>query len=100
MALMLGGGFRIVNPPGRMDMRLRVGIVLPLVPGFPLFGGWLVKGLIVLGSTHRGPMYHDGSSDAPTMQGGEWPVRGQGRHDLDHRLVVVHLVDVERMSVG
>ena len=51
------------------------------------------------GSTHRGLMYHDGSSDAPTMQGGEWPVRGQGRHGLDHRLVVVHLVDVERMSV-
>ena len=45
---MLGGGLWIVNPPRRMDMRLRVGIVLPLVPGFPLFGGWLVKGLIVL----------------------------------------------------
>jgi len=48
VALMLGGSFWIVNPTRRMGMRLRVGIVLPLVPGFPLFGGWLVKGLVVL----------------------------------------------------
>jgi hypothetical protein len=31
-----------------MGIRLRFGIVLPLVPGFPLFGGWLVKGLVVM----------------------------------------------------
>ena len=69
---MFGGSFWIVNPTRRMGMRLRFGIGLPLVPGFPLFGGWLVKGPVVtVGSTRCEMMYHDGSSDVPTMQGEE-----------------------------
>ena len=47
MAVVFGGSFWIVNPTRRMGSILRFGIVLPLAPGFPLFGGWLIKGLVV-----------------------------------------------------
>jgi hypothetical protein len=45
---MFGGGFGIVNPTRWMGSRLGLRIVLPLVPGFPLVGGWLVIGWVVI----------------------------------------------------
>jgi hypothetical protein len=42
VALMFGGSLGIVNPTRWMGTRFGLGIVLPLVPGFPLVGGWLV----------------------------------------------------------
>jgi hypothetical protein len=48
VAVAVGGSLWIVNPTRRRGIRLRFGIVLPLVPGFPLLGGWQVKGLVVL----------------------------------------------------
>ena len=48
VAMVFGGSFGIVNPTRRMGSILRFWIVLPLVPGFPLVGGWLVKGLVVI----------------------------------------------------
>jgi hypothetical protein len=48
VAMAFGRSVWIVNPTRWVGIRLRFGIVLPLVPGFPLLGGWLVKGLVVL----------------------------------------------------
>ena len=48
VAVMFGGGFGIVNPTRWMGSRLGLWIVLPLVPGFPLVGGWMVVGWVVI----------------------------------------------------
>ena len=48
VAVMFGGGFGIVNPTRWMGSRLGLRIVLPLVPGFPLVGGWLVIGWVLI----------------------------------------------------
>ena len=48
VALMFGGSLGIVNPPRCMGSRFGLWRVLPLVPGFPLVGGWLVIGWVLI----------------------------------------------------
>ena len=48
VALMFGGSLGIVNPPRCMGTRFGLWRVLPLVPGFPLLGGWLVIGWVII----------------------------------------------------
>ena len=65
MAVAFGGSLWIVNPTRRMGIRLRFGIVLPLVPGFPL----VYRMGSHTGSTRCGMMDLDDSVGVPTMLG-------------------------------
>ena len=48
MTVVFGGSFGIVNPTRWMGSVLRLWMFLPLVPGFPLVCGWLVRVLVVI----------------------------------------------------
>ena len=48
VTVVFGGSFGIVNPTRWVGSILRLWIVLPLVPGFPLVCEGLVKGLVVV----------------------------------------------------
>ena len=73
MTVVFGRSFGIINPTRWMGSILRFWMFLPLVPGFPLVCGWLVRVLVVilvvLIVSHCGMMDLDGSVDVPTMQG-------------------------------
>ena len=96
---MFGGSLGIVDPPRCMGTRFGLRRVFPLVPGFPLVGGWIGHRM----STHSGStrcelMDPDGIVGVPTMLDEVWLVRGWVPHDRSpcHRLAVL-LVDVERL---
>ena len=69
VTLMFGGSLGIVNPPRCMGTRFGLRSVLPLVPGFPLVGGWFGHRMSThSGSTHCGLMDPDSIDDVPMMQ--------------------------------
>ena len=77
VTVVFGGSFGIVNPTRWVGSILRLWIVLPLVPGFPLVCEGLVKGLVVrAGKNHCGTVDLDGSVDVPKMQDEGWLVCG------------------------